>query len=167
VIIIWRHCYSFLKKRPAVINLFLNWIFFVQNYSLTALYTKNLSKQPSSWYTYCKQNIGIAYSEFRISWFSSVHINKCWNSTSICAKVTSCHILQNPSFGIILHTFQWTSPSSSLFYYSETSDIWYISLINYILSQSKHILLNYIKTFYYKNKNSSTLLSHVGSNQPP
>lgn len=48
VIIIWRHCYFFFKKRSAVINLFLNWTFFVQNYSLNAFYITNLSKQPSS-----------------------------------------------------------------------------------------------------------------------
>jgi hypothetical protein len=121
---IWRHCYSFFKKKPALINLFLNWTFFVQNYLLTALHTKNLSEQPSSWYTYCKQNIGITYSEFRILWFSSVHINKCWNSTSICTKVTFCHILQNPSFGIILHTFQCTQ--SKLLFILLFRNIWHM-----------------------------------------
>jgi len=63
-----------------------------------------------------------------------------------------------------------THTEQVLVYYSEfhrTCDILYSNLINYILSQSKHILLHYIKTFYYKNKNSSTRLSHVGSYQSP
>jgi len=90
----------------------------------------------------------IVYNKLVKAAFILVHILQTKHRYNLFWQLdTSSKIHRLESYFVPSNTHR---PSSSLFYYSEfhkICDIWYVNLINYVLSQSKHILLNYIKNF--------------------